>query len=814
MDSLILDLRYAVLTLLRSPGFTIAAVLCFALGIGANTVMFGVVDTLLLRPPAGVREPGRLARLYFTEHLRRGDATWNATSYPAYAHLRDDVPGFAGVTAYFADSLSVGPASEAEKIPAAMVTGTYFRTLGVAPVLGRFFGPDDDVPGGPPVAVLSYGYWRSRFGGDSGAIGRTLWVGGSPHAVVAVAPRGFIGPDLAPVDLWVPLAVAAPRLFAPDALTSKDDIWLQVLARLDAGTDPRQAAVEATAVYRREGARGGWATAEGRVALWPIQGDRGPESSRAARVSTWLAIVAALVLLIACANVANLLLVRGTRRRREIAVRLALGAGCTRLARQLLAESLVLAGLGAGAGLLVAVWGAPIVRRLTLPADAAAGSVLDARVLAFTAAVAVAVGLLSGLVPALRAGRLDLGPSLKTGQREGMQQRSGIRTGLLVAQVAVTLVLMVGAGLFVRSLRNVLDVNLGLDTRRVLAVSLDFRGARLTQGEIAATQWRLLERARSYPGVENAAAAMGGSFGSWSFGAKVTVPGRDSIPALVTMSPYLNAVTPSFFATTGTRIVRGRGLTAADGVPRFGVAVIGETMARLVWPNEDPLGQCFVFDVGKHCTRVVGVAADVHRQEIVEEPQLQFYVPLAQGDAQAMPSVLYLRTAGDARSLAPGVRRDLQRLSGDGIAVSVTPIENLVDTQLQPWRLGAAMCGAFGALALALAAFGLYAVLAYAVSQRRQEMGVRLALGAESRDLARLVIGHGLRVAAAGVAVGLAAALALGRLVTSLLYGVSPRDPLSLLLAALAVIGVAALASWLPARRAARSDPMEALRSE
>ncbi len=814
MDALIQDLRYAVRTLLKSPGFTIAAVLCFALGIGANAVMFGVVDTLLFRPPPHVTDASRVARLYFTQHGRRRDYTSDATSYPGYQRLRNDVPGFAAIAAYWTDSVTMGRGADIEKVSGSMVSGSFFRTLGVTPVLGRFFGPADDTPGGTPVVVLSDGFWRTRFGADTLVLGRALQLGTVLYTIVGVAPPGFTGADLRPVDAWLPLAVAAPRLFARDALTSRYDEWLNVLARLAPGVEAPQAAGQASVAFARGERTEVGALAADHVTLGSIQLDRGPEASRGARVSTWLAGVAAIVLLIACANVANLLLARGIRRRREIAVRLALGAGRRRLARQLVVESLLLALVGGAAALLVAAWGAPLVRAFTLPPEVAARPIIDLRVLAFTGAVVVLTGILSGLVPALQSSRPDLATALKAGEREGMHQRSTLRSALLAGQVALTLVLITGAGLFVRSLRNVHGIDLGLDVRRVLAVNLDFRGTGYGLRDIVALYWRMLDRAASIPGVERVSAAMGGSFGQWSFGSRVSIPGRDSVPALAAMSPYFNAVTPDFFATTGTRIEHGRALTAADGAAQAKVAVIGSTMARLLWPGQDPVGQCFVFGRNRDCTEVVGVAADVHRQELVEEPQMQFYVPLARGDTVNTPSVLYLRAAGDARALAATVRRDLQGLEGNLAQVSVTPIEDLVRSQLVPWRLGAAMCGAFGALALVLAAFGLYAVLAYAVTQRRQEMGIRLALGAEARDLFRLIVGQGLRVTAAGTVVGALAALAAGKLVASLLYGVSPHDPLVLATAALVVVAVAAAASYVPALRATKMDPLVALRSE
>lgn len=810
MDAMLRDLRYAFRSLVREPGFAAAAVLCLALGIGVNAVMFGVVDTLLFRPPAHVRDSGRIVRAYFTETYSSGPNTSTEVSFPKYVSLRDGVPGFASIAAFWSDSLAVRHGVEVEKVSASLVSHSYFSLLGVAPALGRFFGAAEDRAGGAPVAVLGEGFWRERFGGDPLAVGRPIRIGTSVYTVVGVAPRGFRGPDLRPIDVWLPVSVAAPEQFDRDVLSSPDNVWISVLARLAPGTSVEQASSQATVAYRRAGASP--AERSGVVSLGPIQAARGPEMSQGGRVSSWLAAMAGIVLLIACANVANLLVVRSMRRKRETAVRLALGAGRARLVRQLVTESLLLSVLGGAAALLLALWCGPLIRGFMLPAEVAPESVLDVRVLGFTTFVAVLTGVLVGVLPALRASRPDLATALKAGEGERRYQRSGLRAALLIGQVALAVVLTVGAGLFVRSLRNVLRIDLGLDARRLLVVSLDV-GSGTGPAEVGQAYWRMLERARSIPGIAEAAGAVGGPFSGGTFGARISVPGLGQLPAPAKGRVFYNSVTPEFFAATGTRVLRGRGLTSGDAAASR-VAVIGETMARLLWPGQDALGKCFSFGRDSACVQVVGIAADAHRQGVVEEPDLQFYTPLVRGSGPAAPLVLYLRASAEARAMAETVRRTLQRESAGDAYVRVRSIRDLVEPQLAPWRFGATVFGLFGALALVLAALGLYTVLAYAVSQRTREIGVRMALGADPGDVFRLVVGQGLRIVAVGLGLGLLLAVAVGRVAASRLYGVSPHDPLVLMVAASVLLAVAAAASYLPARRAARVEPVVALGAE
>lgn len=812
MDAVIQDLRYAIRTLAKSPGFTLAAVLCFALGIGANATMFRVVDTLMFKPPAGVRDPGRVARLYFTQTANVfGRFTQASTSYPNFTDLRDGVRAFAGLAAMWTRETAVGRGAAASQVRASLVSASYFSMLGVTPALGRFFGAEEDRPGAAPVAVLGYTYWRRHYAGETAALGHSLLIGKALYTVIGVAPPGFAGIDLQGVDLWLPVAAAGRDLMADDALTNRGDTWIELLARLKPGATSAQAAFEATMVYRHGDAAQIWKDSAAAVELGPIQAARGPGVSTGARVSVWLAVVSALVLLIACANVANLLLARALRRRREVALRLALGAGRWRLARQFLLESLGVALMGAAAAMLVAVWTGPLMRRLVLPAGVVPEAVLGARLLAFTALVAVVAGTVSGVAPALQASRPDLARAIKAGEREGTYQRSRIRGGLLVGQTSLTLVLLVGTGLFVRSLRNVLGVDIGVEARRVTLADVNVFNLGYTRAQIGDLFERFLARARSLPGVADAALSTSGPFG-WQFGSSIRVPGVDTIPIPPSGGPYVNGVTPDYFTTLGTRILRGRGFTEADRAGAAPVVVVGETLARLLWPRGDALGKCVILRAHAGCAEVVGVAADQIRYEPTEGAKLQYYVPLDQ--QQNVHRSLWVRTRGDPHLVAGELRRALSGVAPDLPYVRVRPLEDLVQPQYRPWRLGATAFGLFGGLALLLAALGLYGVLAYTVARRTQELGVRIALGATSWNVSRLVVRQGLGVAALGVGLGTVLALAGGRALASLLYGVRPADPLVLALSAAVLLAAAALATWWPARRATKVDPVVALRTE
>ncbi|MGH7529848.1 MAG: ABC transporter permease [Gemmatimonadales bacterium] len=826
MDTLLQDLRYAARSLLRTPTLTGAAIICLALGIGANATTFGVVDRLFFQTPPHVQEPDRVVRVY----VRRisssfGPYVAGVGSYVRYADLRNAVSGFDGVAAYHSVTTSLGRGAEAERIRGMIVTASFFPLLGVKPALGRFFVPDEDRVGAAQrLVVLGYEFWRRRFGGSAAVLGTTLQLGRNPYTVIGVAPARFNGIGLEPADVWLPMSAADPDLGGWDLLRCTNCFWLDVVARLRPGVSPTQVESEATVVFRRPHAERPRGDSAAVVLLGPVQAARGPNASASSKLALWLGAVTGIVLLIASANVANLLLARALQRRREIAVRLAIGAGRRRLVRQLLTESIVLAGLGAAAAVLVIVWLGPVLRDYLLP-EHVVGSMLEPRTLAFMVAVALLTGLAAGLAPALHAITPDLTVALKAGERDGTLGRSLTRSALLVAQVALTLVLLVGAGLFIASLQSVRSLRLGLDPDRVLTASVNLRQLGYERPAIDALYEQMRERVLGLPGVTDASLAIGDPFG-WSFAGDLRVPGRDSLPTLGTGGPYVSAVTPDYFTTLGTAIRRGRAFIDADVTGAQPVAVVNETMARLVWPGEDPIGQCMI--VGERrlreagattpapCTTVVGVVEDTRRNAVIEDATMQYFIPLAQAQQilWAPVTALLIRTAGPADQMAEPVRRTVQEVAPNLPYANVRSLAARLEPELRPWRLGSILCSLFGGLALTLAGVGLYGVLAYTVNRRTHELGVRIALGAPRNHVLLLVVGQGVRVAFVGVAVGAVAALLAGRAVASLLYGVSPHEPAVLGIAALVLLTVAAIASYLPARRATRVDPIVALRTE
>jgi len=802
------DLRYALRTFARSPALVAAAVVCLALGIGANATIFGVVDTLLFRAPPRIEDPGRVVRLYVRRNLPPfGTATSSTTGYPLYTSIRDAAPAFNGLAAFtYPQGASLGRGADAKRVDLVLASATFFPLLGVRPALGRFFTADEDHPGGPAIVVLSFGFWRSAFGSDSAVIGRHLQLGRGSYTVIGVAPDRFTGVELQNVDAWVPIAVATPEVIGPSFL-NRGSYYLQIIGRLGNGGDAT-AARQATLALRADDVYSG-RDSNAVVVLGPVQHARGPEMSKDAKVSIWLAAVAIIVLLIACANVANLLLARSLQRQRDVAIRIALGAGRWRLARQVLIESLVLAIAGGIAALFVTLWAGPLIRAFLLPDTPAFTEPLDARVIAFTIAVALLTGIVTGAVPAWQLARRDLTPALKAGAGEGRYQRSRLRSALLVAQVALTVVLIIGAGLFTRSLRNVEGQDFGFDPAHTLLATIDLQAAGYSPAQINALHLQALTRLESLPGVEAAAATVAHPLG-WVTGCSVSVPGRDSIPRLSRGGPYCQQVTPGYFAAIGTP-VRGRAFTSAD---RAGsVAIVNETMARLLWPGETAIGKCFVAGDAKTCAEVIGVVPDARRFEAVEDASMIFYVPFS-GDSNGYITALVVRVRGRPEEWIGTIRSAIQATAPNLPFASVTPLAELLAPSIRPWRLGSAMFGGFALLALVLSAVGLYGVLAYIVTQRTHEMGVRVAMGAQRWDVQRLMVSHGVRVAAIGAALGALAGLVAGRALSSLLYGVSPRDPLVLFVAVLVPVVVAAVASYLPARRASRVDPVIALRHE
>jgi predicted permease len=604
--------------------------------------------------------------------------------------------------------------------------------------------------------------------------------------------------------------------------------WFGAVVRLAPDVDVAAAEEEATALHRngrRDMIEQDRYPAEASIALDPLIAARGPEASGESRVARWLGGVSLLVLLIACANVANLLLARGTRRRRELAVRLALGVGRGRLVSTMVVECILLALLGGAVALVVALWAGGVVRGTLLPGVYFPGSAVGGRVLLFAGAAALLAGVLAGFAPALQATRADLAGDLAMGAGVGSTRRSRTRAALTILQGALSVVLLVGAGLFVRSASRVHDLDLGLDVDRLVVATLEFEGDGTFLGtradalpDVSEEQARndiyraAMERVLHEPGVE-AATTTSSPFG-WAFATSLEVPGLDSIPRLAGGGPYFQDVTPEYLRTVGLRVTRGRDLAESDAHGTPPVTMVSETMARTLWPDEDPLGKCMlVGDGATRCTTVVGVVEDASRGSLEEDPYMAYYMPLAQRDGR-QANALYLRVSGDASEVAARVAPILRGIDPRVRFASVTPLREQLDPQARAWTLGAMMFSVFGALALIVAAIGLYGVLAFDIAQRTRELGIRAALGAERGRLLRSVVAAGVRLGAAGVTLGLLVAWFAGRFASDLLFHTSPHDPQVLIGVAGALLAVSIAASFVPGVRATHIDPSEALRVE
>jgi predicted permease len=819
------DIRYAARGLRREPLFTAFVVATLALGIGANAAMFGVVDRLLLRGPEHIVDASRVMRVYLHKRVPgQGDFTTDGFGYVMYDMLKHDAHAFDGVAAYVATPdgrVMLGQGTDAQLITWGQASADLFPTLGVKPALGRFFTTrEDSTAGAERVAVIGYGLWRRTYGGDPAVLGKTILLRSIPYTIVGVAPNGFTGPQLSHVDAWVPVSLHVSML-TDDWTRTWDAQWLDVIVRLKPGVTVEGAALDATAAYRHAFNGDDKTDAGADIFVAPLNYNADGKESTEASVSRWLVGVAFIVLLIACSNVVNLLLARAVRRRREVAVRLALGAGRRRLIQLLLTESLMLAALGGVAGLAIA-WAAGQLMRTVLLTDVEwSSSPVDGRVLAVSAIIALGVGVIVGLVPALRSGRSDLTSALKSGVREGGGQGTRLRATLTVAQAALSVVLLAGAGLFVRSLSNIRALDLGIQPDRMLIVSPRWPAIATAdtaaQSAERARRERILveamDRIRLMPRVEHATLSIGLPFQS-SYSSTIRVTGFDTIPTLAGGPPQISAVGSDYFATVGTRVLRGRTFTSADRPESEPVAVVSDLMGKSLWPGRDPIGECiFIGRTRSTCLRIVGVVADVHRSRLKEAPGTHYYIPKGQEHGFS-GTALIVRPRADAASVVPDIRKLMLDMDPTIQYVSETTLQDQVDPQIRPWRLGATIFGLMGVLALLVAAVGLYSVMSYLVAQRTHELGVRIALGAQSGDLVSLVFRGSVGMATAGIAIGVALSLAAGRFIEPLLFDASPRDAGVLGGVSLLMLGVAALASVLPALRAKGTDSMEALRTE
>jgi putative ABC transport system permease protein len=824
LDAIWQDGKGTLRGLRRSPAFTAGVMLTFALGIGANAAMFSLIDRLMLRPPPLLRDAASVHRVYLYRTTNDGVEGTTGGQVARYADLARFTSSFSAVAGHALRRLALGVGQEAREVPVAVVSAGFFGFFNAPPRAGRYFTSDEDAPPtGASVAVLSYAAWQSRYAGRADAVGARIQIGAVVYTIVGIAPQGFVGlwPSTPPVA-FIPVATFAGSVIGSDwPTTYTSSFGLGTLVRRRPGVTVDAASADLLQAFLRSirAESGDQVRAEERIAAirpraiaGPVLLERGPERSGVATVATWLGGVTVIVLLIACANVANLLLARSLNRRREIAVRLALGVSRVRLLSQMLTESMLLALAGSALGIVVAVWMSATLTASFLPGTERPPVASDPRTLAFVAIVTLAVGVFSGLLPMWQARRPTITAELKSGARTGTYHRSLTRSFLLVGQGALSLVLLVGAGLFVRSLRNVADVRLGFDADSVLMVETEMRDVTLDSVQGVALRRRLLAAATTVPGIEYASLRRSEPFGGMSAG-PLHVAGIDSVWKFGRFER--NAVSPDYFRTMGTRLLRGRGIESSDvaGAPR--VMVIGASMGEVLWPGQDPLGKCV--RIGRvdtvPCTYVVGVAEDIQIRSFEAETRLfYYYLPAAQYEPDE--GGLFVRTSGDPKQFIEPLRRRLQEEMPGSSYVTVERLGELVERESRSWMMGATAFSAFGALALLLAAVGLYSVIAYSVAQRRQELAVRVALGASASDVMRLVVGEGLRFAVSGVVVGGALALLAGRWIAPLLFDQSPRDPVVFGMVASALLVVAILASAIPAFRGARADPNLALRAE
>lgn len=797
----------------RAPGLAAAVIVVMALGLGVNGTMFSLLDRVFLSPPSYVKDAGSVRRLVMTRPNRStAEAVSQATlAYPDLGDFRR-VQGFSAVAGYSSETLTLGHGGDAERVHAVLATASFFPLLGVRPLLGRFYGPADDDFGAPLVAVLGETLWRTRFAGDASVLGRTIDVGEGRYTVVGVAPRGFTGADLERVDVWLPFRPAGElENGGRDWVDTRHWYWFKAIGRLAPGVTAEAATAQATAALRAgRGTDTGWDKVRAR--LEPLEYGRTSGAPGEVKLAPWLMGVALIVLLIACANVANLLLARGLRRRRETAVRLALGVSRTRLVAVLVLESTFLALLGGLAAVLLATWGGSVLRALLLPDLAWQPSPADPRLLAFIGAFALLAGLVAGLLPAVQATRPRLMETLKAGGRGAARGRSRLRAGLLVAQAALSVVLLVGTGLFVRSLASARGVDLGFDPGPVLLVRMQPEGGYPGGAAMVSFYRRALDRLSRLGGVQASAIATTIPFQN-ARAVDIRRPGEDSLPRdLGTM--YVNAVTPGFFDAIGMDIVQGRGFTRADDAESAPpVAVVSQLMAHRLWPDRDPIGQCFIIEK-EGCTTVVGVVRDSRRFDLVEPADGKYYLPLSRMPFTWPPRAILLRAGHAPERLAGAVQRELRAALPDLRLSTAQPFRDVVDPKYRAWSLGATLFAVFGLLALAVAAVGLYSLLAFTVAERTAELGVRSALGADRGRIVRQVLLDGLRVTAVGIAIGLVAAAAAGPWIRALLFRTSPFDPAVMGAVAGVMLAVAAAAAGLPAWRASRVDPADALRAE
>ena len=812
LRSVVSDFRYGARSLGRTPTMAGAIVLTLALGVGLNAAMFSLLDVMYLRPPAGVVHPERVHRVWVERTFESGRQFWPGLDFPTYRAIRDAL-GNSAATAIYTYPLARPVAATGANSQAIVsnVSAQFFAVLGARPARGRAFTVVDDRLGEPAgVAIISDTYWHRALDAEPDALGRSITIGKERYTIVGIMPRNFTGVELDATDVWLPFA-AAYAATKSAWWENRNNNGFQVLIRPREGVATAAIDAQVTRVLHRPDLLFRADDTLQVARLGSIIRARGPgKTQQEVGIAARLGGVAVIVLLIAIANVVNLLLARAVRRRQEIAVRLALGISRRRLVRLLVSESVLLSLAAGAAALAAASWGGSVMRALLLPDIHWGSTPLHWRVLLFATALAVTAGILAGLVPALQSANPALADALKAGVREGTVQRSATRGVLLVVQVALSTVLLVGAALFLRSLANVRGLDIGFDARQLVFARISFDGPdtvsaarrREALGDIAL-------RLRSAPGVKQVALTSMQPMHGFSF-TKV-FPDADTVSHKIS-SPTFSVVSPEYFETTGLRMIRGTGFGSATSQH----VVINRAMAEGLWPGENAIGRCIRFQKpDAACFLVSGVVETARRDKVIEDPKPQFYLPIGVPQFDGLwPWTLVVRGDPATHTLVMNeIRQELRRDLPHGQS-AITRMDDDLEPQYRPWRIGATLFTLFGLLAIIVAAVGIYSTVNYVVSQRTHEFGVRIALGAQMTDIARQVIGGGLRPVIVGVVVGIALALAGGRLIASLLYGVSPSDYRVLVGVAAGLVAVAIAAALVPARRAAHVDPIKALRAE
>ncbi len=804
MGSLLQDLRYAFRTLIKSPGFTVVALIALGIGIGANTAIFSVVNAVLIRP-LPFHDPDRLVVLWETDPEKGGAR--EDVSAPNYLDWRARAEGFDELSAWYQWRQALTGLDEPREIESVRVSPALFPMLGVDAVVGRTFTTDEDQPGRHQVVVLSHGFWQQYFGADPEAIGSTMTLGGDSYTVVGVMAAGFRFPDDDNVALWLPLA------FRDFEINYRYVSMFNVLGRLAPGVSLEEARAEMTVIARALEEEYPSANS-GRgieiVPAWEVL----VGSNRQLLI---LLGAVGFILLIACANVANLMLARAADREKEIAIRTAMGAGRVRLVRQLLAESALLAGLGGSLGLLLAIWGMDLIGTLDPGNISGWNEVrIDLHVLSFTAGLALLTALISGLVPALQASKPDLNESLKAaGGRSTVAARIKRTRGLLVvAQVSLAVVLLISAGLLVNSFARVQQVDPGFNPNNLMAAWIELPENRYPNNpeEIAFFE-ELLTRVRNLPGAIGAGLVttlpMNPVGTDYDLG--FTVPGQGRSESDVSQADF-RLVSTEYFRTMGIPLLSGRDFTKQEGTAGVPGVIINSTLARRFFPDVDPLGKSITIRSGGENLKVVGVIGDVHHHGLDAQPRPEMFVPYKWAPHGGMS--LVVRTAGDPLSMAEAVKRQVYALDPDQPISELTTVPALISGSVAHRRNRMLILASFATFGLVLAATGIYGVISYSVSQRTREIGIRIAIGARRSEVLKMVVSHGVRLAALGLAVGLAGALAATRMISSLLYEVSPTDPATFVSVAIILTGVSLAASYFPARRATKVDPLVALRHE